>query len=110
MPYKEKEISKKYFSIGDVAKKINVKTSLIRFWENEFEILNPKKNKKGLRKYTDKDISILQKIYSLVKIDGFTLDGAKKSIKNDNNKKENQSIIDKLSDIKKRLISIKKEI
>jgi DNA-binding transcriptional MerR regulator len=110
MPYKEKEISKKYFSIGDVAKKINVKTSLIRFWENEFEILNPKKNKKGLRKYTDKDISILQKIYSLVKIDGFTLDGAKKSIKNDNNKKENQSIIDKLSNIKKRLISIKKEI
>ena len=110
MPYKEKEISKKYFSIGDVAKIINVKTSLIRFWENEFEILNPKKNKKGLRKYTDKDISILQKIYSLVKIDGFTLDGAKKSIKNDNNKKENQSIIDKLSDIKKRLISIKKEI
>jgi DNA-binding transcriptional MerR regulator len=110
MPYKEKEISKKYFSIGDVAKKINVKTSLIRFWENEFEILNPKKNKKGLRKYTDKDISILQKIYSLVKIDGFTLDGAKKSIKNDNNKKENQSIIDKLSDIKKSLISIKKEI
>tara|TARA_B110000014_G_scaffold34215_1_gene21689 strand:+ start:853 stop:1185 length:333 start_codon:yes stop_codon:yes gene_type:complete len=110
MPYKEKEISKKYFSIGDVAKIINVKTSLIRFWENEFEILNPKKNKKGLRKYTDKDISILQKIYSLVKIDGFTLDGAKKSIKNDNNKKENQSIIDKLSDIKKTLVNIKKKI
>ena len=110
MPYKEKEISKKYFSIGDVAKIINVKTSLIRFWENEFEILNPKKNKKGLRKYTDKDISILQKIYSLVKIDGFTLDGAKKSIKNDNNKKKNQSIIDKLSDIKKTLVNIKKKI
>ena len=52
MPYKEKEISKKYYNIGEVAKKINVKTSLIRFWENEFETLNPKKNKKGLRKYT----------------------------------------------------------
>ena len=110
MPYKEKEISKKYFSIGDVAKIINVKTSLIRFWENEFEILNPKKNKKGLRKYTNNDISILKKIYSLVKIDGFTLDGAKKSLKNNNYIKRNKSIIEKLSEIKKRLISIKKEI
>ena len=81
MPYKEKEISKKYYTIGEVAKKINVKTSLIRFWENEFETLNPKKNKKGLRKYTHKDITDLEKIYSLVKIQGYTLEGAKKSLK-----------------------------
>ena len=81
MPYKEKEISKKYYNIGEVAKKINVKTSLIRFWENEFETLNPKKNKKGLRKYTHKDITDLEKIYSLVKIQGYTLEGAKKSLK-----------------------------
>ena len=56
MPYKEREISKKYYSIGEVAEKLDLNTSLIRFWESEFEILNPKKNKKGLRKYTQKDI------------------------------------------------------
>ena len=55
MPYKEKEILKKYYNIGEVAKKINVKTSLIRFWENEFETLNPKKNKKRNKSFR-KDI------------------------------------------------------
>ena len=59
MPYKEKEIIKKYFSIGEVANKLNVNTSQIRFWEKEFEILNPKKNKSGSRKYTVKDIEII---------------------------------------------------
>ena len=65
MPYKEREISKKYYSIGEVAEKLDLNTSLIRFWESEFEILNPKKNKKGLRKYTQKDIEIIEKIYHL---------------------------------------------
>ena len=58
MPYKEREITKKYFTIGEVAEKLEVNTSLIRFWESEFDILSPKKNKKGLRKYTKKDIDI----------------------------------------------------
>ena len=76
MPYKEREISKKYYSIGEVAEKLDLNTSLIRFWESEFEILNPKKNKKGLRKYTQKDIEIIEKIYHLLKKQGFTIDGA----------------------------------
>ena len=70
MPYKEREISKKYYSIGEVAEKLDLNTSLIRFWESEFEILNPKKNKKGLRKYTQKDIEIIEKIYHLLKNKG----------------------------------------
>ena len=57
MPYKEREIKRKYFSIGEVASLLNVNTSLIRFWESEFEFINPKKNKKGLRKYTNEDIN-----------------------------------------------------
>jgi len=81
MPYKEREISKKYYSIGEVAEKLDLNTSLIRFWESEFEILNPKKNKKGLRKYTQKDIEIIEKIYHLLKKQGFTIDGAKKAFK-----------------------------
>ena len=81
MPYKEREISKKYYSIGEVAEKLDLNTSLIRFWESEFEILNPKKNKKGLRKYTQKDIEIIEKIYHLLKKQGFTIDGAKNAFK-----------------------------
>ena len=110
MPYKEKEISKKYYNIGEVAKKINVKTSLIRFWENEFETLNPKKNKKGLRKYTHKDITDLEKIYSLVKIQGYTLEGAKKSLKKNKEKIANATIIQKLSNIKNKLLSLKRNL
>ena len=81
MPYKEKEIEKLYYSIGEVAKMFKVSTSLIRFWESEFTILKPKKNRKGNRLFTKKDINHLQIIYHLVKERGFTLDGAKKKLK-----------------------------
>ena len=109
MPYKEREISKKYHTIGEVAEKLEVNTSLIRFWESEFEILNPKKNKKGLRKYTEKDIQILEKIYHLLKKEGFTIDGAKKAFKR---KKEinSESFQSQLENIKNKLIEIMKKI
>ncbi len=109
MPYKEREISKKYYSIGEVAEKLDLNTSLIRFWESEFEILNPKKNKKGLRKYTQKDIEIIEKIYHLLKKQGFTIDGAKKAF---NRKKETDSetFQSLLENIKNRLIEIRKKI
>ena len=109
MPYKEREITKKYFTIGEVAEKLEVNTSLIRFWESEFDILSPKKNKKGLRKYTKKDIDIVKKIYTLLKKEGFTIEGAKKALnkKTINNENEIQS---KLSSIKNKLIEIRKKI
>ena len=88
MPYKEREIKRKYFSIGEVASLLNVNTSLIRFWESEFEFINPKKNKKGLRKYTNEDINKLKKIYSLLKEEGFTIDGARKHLKKNKNSKK----------------------
>ncbi len=81
MPYKEKEIKKLYYSIGEVAKMFDVSTSLIRFWESEFTILKPRKNSKGNRMYTEKDIDMLMLIYHLVKERGYTLDGAKKKLK-----------------------------
>ena len=81
MPYKEKEISKKYFTIGEVALKLNVNTSLIRFWETEFDYINPKKNKKGLRKYTANAMKKLEKVYHLLKEEKLTIDGAKKILK-----------------------------
>lgn len=109
MPYKEREISKKYHTIGEVAEKLEVNTSLIRFWESEFDILNPKKNKKGLRKYTEKDIRILEKIYFLLKEEGFTIEGAKKAFKRKKDLK-NKSFQSQLENIKNKLIEIRKKI
>ena len=109
MPYKEREISKKYYSIGEVAEKLDLNTSLIRFWESEFEILNPKKNKKGLRKYTQKDIEIIEKIYHLLKKQGFTIDGAKKAFKR-KEETDSETFQSQLENIKNRLIEIRKKI
>ena len=75
MNYFEKEINKKYFNIGEVSKSLNVNTSLIRFWDEKFDILNPKKNKKEKKKYTKYDIKILNEIYNLVKEKGYTIKG-----------------------------------
>ena len=81
MPYKEKEIEKIYFTIGEVAEMFQVNTSHIRFWSNEFDVIKPSTNKKGNRLYTQSDIANLKKIYHLVKEKGFTLKGAKLELK-----------------------------
>ena len=76
-----KELTKLYYSIGEVAELFDVNTSLIRFWEKEFSAIKPKKNNKGNRLFTVKDIVTIDRIYELVKEDGHTLDGARKSLK-----------------------------
>jgi len=81
MPYKEREIEKLYYTIGEVAQMFNVNTSHIRFWSKEFEIIRPATNKKGNRLYTQSDIENFKKIYHLVKEKGFTLKGAKTELK-----------------------------
>ena len=80
MPYKEKKVEKLYYSIGEVAEMLEVPISTIRFWENEFVILKPMKNKKGNRLFTPADIKNLRIIYHLVKDEGMTLSGAKKRL------------------------------
>jgi DNA-binding transcriptional MerR regulator len=81
MPYKKKEIEKSYYSIGEVAEMFKVTTSLIRFWDKQFTILKPRKNKKGNRMFTPKDIENLKRIHYLVKEKGFTLKGAMLALK-----------------------------
>ena len=81
MPYKEKEIEKLYYTIGEVALMFHVNTSHIRFWSKEFEVIRPATNKKGNRLYTQTDIDNFKKIYHLVKEKGFTLKGAKTELK-----------------------------
>lgn len=76
----DKETEKLYYTIGEVANLFQVNTSLIRFWEKEFEVLKPKKNKKGNRLFTKEDVSNLKVIFHLVKEKGYTLEGAKKKL------------------------------
>jgi|SRR5690554_1300971 len=102
---------KLYYSIGEVAEAFGVNTSLIRFWEKEFDILKPKKNAKGNRKFTPQDIKNLELIFHLVKHRGFTLDGAKIYLKENKQKKMDQfDIIRKLKAIKSELLKIKEEL
>ncbi len=111
MPYKEKVIVKKYFSIGEVAGMLDVSTSLIRFWESEFDIIKPKKNRKGNRQFTREDIDNVKLIYHLVKEKGYTLQGAKDLLKN--NKEDLKSkveIIDSLKKVRSFLLNIKNKI
>ncbi|QHI36818.1 HTH-type transcriptional repressor BluR [Kordia antarctica] len=99
---------KLYYSIGEVAKAFDVNASLIRFWEKEFDEIQPKKNAKGNRKFTPEDIKHIQLIYHLVKERGFTLDGAKVHLKEEKKKTlSNFEIIRKLQQIRAELVKIK---
>lgn len=102
---------KRYYGIGEVAKAFNVNTSLIRFWEKEFDALRPKKNAKGNRKFTPQDIKNLKFIYHLVKERGFTLEGAKIHLKENRQKTLNNfEIIEKLERVKAELNKIKDQL
>ncbi len=102
---------KRYYGIGEVAKAFDVNTSLIRFWEKEFDVLKPKKNAKGNRKFTPQDIKNLKFIYHLVKERGFTLEGAKTHLKEDKKQSLDKfEIIEKLESVKAQLIKIKSQL
>ena len=102
------QLTKLYYSIGEVAELFGVSTSLIRYWESEFNALKPQKNRKGERRYTKKDIEVLQVIYKLVKEEGYTLDGARKHLKEAKQQSnKNKSLIKELTTIKNGLIKLK---
>jgi DNA-binding transcriptional MerR regulator len=102
---------KRYYSIGEVAEAFKVNTSLIRFWEKEFDAIQPKKNAKGNRKFTPRDIKNLELIYHLVKERGFTLEGAKTHLKEEKHKTlSNFEIIRKLEGVKAKLINLKNQL
>ena len=81
MAWRDKEIEKLYYSIGEVAEMLQVNTSLIRYWEKEFDALKPKKNSRGDRLFTKDDIEKIKVIHYLVREKGYTLDGAKVQLK-----------------------------
>ncbi len=115
-----KELTKLYYSIGEVAELFDVNASLIRFWEKEFSVIKPKKNNKGNRLFTVKDIVTIDRIYGLVKEEGHTLDGARKSLRERKASKSKeklevsipsersyQDVINRLETLKKKILNIK---
>jgi DNA-binding transcriptional MerR regulator len=111
MAYKEKEIEKLYYSIGEVAELFNVAPSLIRFWESEFEIIKPKKNRKGNRQFTREDIDNVRTIYHLVKEKGFTLQGAKEMLRNDSQAvRDKMDMIDSLRKVRAFLVELREKM
>ncbi|MDB4062362.1 MerR family transcriptional regulator [Vicingaceae bacterium] len=103
--------AKLYYSIGEVSKMFDVNTSLIRFWEKEFSILKPKKNAKGNRLFTQKDVDNLHIIYNLLKERGFTIDGAKKKMKENKSDSINEAeMLKSLKKIRSFLLDLKEEL
>lgn len=107
----EGKSTKMYYSIGEVSKMFNVNTSLIRFWEKEFSILKPKKNAKGNRLFLQKDVDNLHIIYNLVKERGFTLEGAKKKMKeNKSDTLDEAEMLKSLKKVRSFLLELKEEL
>ena len=109
------QLSKLYYSIGEVSKLLDVNPSLLRFWEKEFQLEVSKKNKKGNRLFTVKEIEKINKIYNFVKVEGYTLEGAKKALKLKEEKQEktveydsNKDLVRLLEAIRVKLLSLKK--
>ncbi|QOW09963.1 MerR family transcriptional regulator [Kaistella flava (ex Peng et al. 2021)] len=101
---------KLYYSIGEVSKAFDVNASLIRYWEQEFPIIKPKKNKKGNRYFTPEDIKNLKIIYHLVKEKGYTLDGARIALTTNSKISETVSMIDRLEFVKAELQKLKESL
>jgi DNA-binding transcriptional MerR regulator len=111
MPYKDRDINKMYYTMGEVSAMFNVNQSMIRFYEKEFDILQPKKNKKGNRLFTPEDVENLKIIFNLINERGFTLQGAREYLKNNgDNVKENQQVITALENLKKFLLEVKEQL
>ncbi len=105
------EILKRYYSIGEVAEMFSVNASLLRHWETEFDTIRPKKNKKGERQYTQKDVENIRQIYGLVKDKGFTLQGANEFLKIKNQQDtEKARMIDSLEKLKDFLAELKDKL
>jgi DNA-binding transcriptional MerR regulator len=111
MPYKETKVEKLYYAIGEVAGMLNVPVSTVRFWENEFNILKPMKNKKGNRLFTQADVRNLKLIHHLVKEEGMTLEGARKKLEEKYDETNNKlEINESLQKIKSILLEIRDNI
>lgn len=111
MALRKQPIGKLYYRIGEVADMFHVKPSLIRFYENEFSIIKPHRNKKGNRLFTQNDIDNFHRIFHLIKEKGYTLEGAKQELKQKSNAPDpNQDVLHTLMHIKRFLLALREEL
>ena len=111
MAYNDEPTEKLYYSIGEVCKILDVNASLVRFWEKEFDILKLKKNKKGNRLFTKDDLDNIKLIYHLVKVRGFTLQGAKDKLKSGKgNAKSEAEVVQSLEKVRSFLLDLKAQL
>jgi DNA-binding transcriptional MerR regulator len=110
VPADEILFQKQYYSIGNVALMFKENTSLIRYWEKEFSILKPKKNKKGDRFFRPEDIKNLKMIYHLLRERKYTIEGAKEFIKNNKAAGEKHEMIESLEKVKLFLLELKNNL
>ena len=107
----ENSTGKYYYSIGEVARMFGVSTSMIRYWEIEFDVLRPRKNKKGNRLFTQRDVRYVHMIYHLTKVKGYTLAGAKMALKDKFSEYEERvMLLETLDKTRKFLMDIDKEL
>lgn len=105
------EGTKLYYSMGEVAEMFDVNPSLIRYWETQFDVLRPKKNKKGNRMFTPQDVERLKLIYHLVKEKGMTLEGAKRSLRSNRGVLERDAeLLERLERIRSQLVEVREEL
>jgi DNA-binding transcriptional MerR regulator len=107
IPEDEILFKKQYYSIGEVALMFRENQSLIRYWETEFDILQPRKNRKGDRFFRPVDIKNLVLIYDLLRRRKFTIEGAKDYLKKNNKAEEKFAMIQSLQKIKGFLLELK---
>lgn len=113
MPLPESFDSKEklYYSMGEACEIFDLPASTLRYWEKEFDVLKPKKNKKGDRFFSKNDIALIRTIHYLTKVKGYTLQGARDALKsNFIREADNATIISSLMEIKEMLLNIKKEL
>jgi DNA-binding transcriptional MerR regulator len=111
MALNDDDISKMYYSMGEVSAMFGVKQSLLRFYENEFKILQPKKNKKGNRYFTPEDLENFKIIFHLINDKGYTIQGAKDHLKNNMGEtRDNQRVINSLESMKKFLLEVRDQL
>jgi DNA-binding transcriptional MerR regulator len=99
--------SKQYYSIGEVATMFKVRTSLLRYWEKEFDVLEPRKNRKGDRFFKPVDIKNLQLIHDLLRRRKFTIEGAKDYLKKAKQVTEKHEMIQSLQRLRSFLLELK---
>lgn len=107
----ESEIEKLYYSIGEVSEIVGQEPHVLRYWEEEFDVLDPRKNRAGRRVYTEEDIDTIERIRRLLRDEKYTIEGARQVIERDERKAEVQAEIeDDLRSLRSFLVELRDQL